>query len=310
MSNDDYDSPWKEVIESYFREFMDFFFPAASREIDWGRGYQFLDKELQQVTREAEVGRRVVDKLAQVWRDGGAEAWVLVHLEVQGQKEADFERRMYTYNYRLYDRYQRIVVSLAVLSDEQARWRPKRFGYGLWGCSVAFRFPVVKLLDYRRRWAELEASNNPFAVVVMAHLKTQATRRDDKSRYGWKLRLVRRLYERQYSKEDVLRLFRFIDWLMRLPEEMEDNLWRELHQYEEEKRMPYITSVERIGLKKGLLAAIKLGLKLKFGEAGLRLLPEITALTDIAVLEEITAGLERVKTLDELRRIYQPIGSS
>jgi hypothetical protein len=55
---DDYDSPWKEGMELYFKELMQFFFPDIAREIAWARGYQFLDKELQQVVRDAEIGRR------------------------------------------------------------------------------------------------------------------------------------------------------------------------------------------------------------------------------------------------------------
>jgi len=39
--------------------------------------------------------------------------------------------------------------------------------------------------------------------------------------------------------------------------------------------MPYITSVERVGMKKGLLKGIELGLEVKFGAEGLKLLPEI-----------------------------------
>jgi hypothetical protein len=61
---------------------MAFFFPQAHAEIDWPRGYEVLDKELQQVVRAAETGRRVVDKLVKVWRRDGQEAWVLIHVEV------------------------------------------------------------------------------------------------------------------------------------------------------------------------------------------------------------------------------------
>jgi len=62
----DYDSPWKEILERYFSEFMLFFFPEAHEAIDWTKGYAFLDKELQQVVRDAETGARHVDKLVQV----------------------------------------------------------------------------------------------------------------------------------------------------------------------------------------------------------------------------------------------------
>ena len=67
---DDYDSPWKGLVERYFSEFMAWFFPEAHAGIDWARGYEFLDQELAQVTRDAELGRRRVDKLARVTGDG------------------------------------------------------------------------------------------------------------------------------------------------------------------------------------------------------------------------------------------------
>jgi hypothetical protein len=41
-------------------------------------------------------------------------ALVVCHIEVQGEKEDDFEARMFRYNYRLGDRYSCPVVSLAM----------------------------------------------------------------------------------------------------------------------------------------------------------------------------------------------------
>ena len=42
----DYDSPWKEILDSYFPAFMAFFFPEAHADIDWTRGYESLDTDL------------------------------------------------------------------------------------------------------------------------------------------------------------------------------------------------------------------------------------------------------------------------
>ena len=176
---------------------------------------------------------------------------------------------------------------------------------------------MVKILDYREEWPVLQESSNPFATVVMAHLKAQETRGDEVERRTWKLFLTRRLYDLGYGREDVVHLFRFVDWMMRLPEELEEGFWHEVRQYEEVKHMPYITSVERLGIKKGieqgmqqgmqqgLLAGIELGLELKFGSEGLGLLPEVSKVEDVDVLRAIQQGLKRVNTLDELRRIYQ-----
>jgi hypothetical protein len=123
---------------------MAFFFPPAYAAIEWSQGYTFLDKELQQVVREAETGPRRVDKLVRVTRAGDRiEAWVLIHVEVQGQPELTFAERMSIYNYRLFDRYRRPVASLAVLTDASRQWRPQRFEYELFGCQVLLDFPTV-----------------------------------------------------------------------------------------------------------------------------------------------------------------------
>ena len=69
----DFDSPWKEALDFYFQAFLALLFPAVYREIDWSRPYESLDKEFQQVVREAEMGRRYVDKLVKVWTLDGIE---------------------------------------------------------------------------------------------------------------------------------------------------------------------------------------------------------------------------------------------
>ena len=144
----DYDSPWKEILESYFPDFMAFFFPQAHQAIDWPKGYESLDKELQQIVRDAELGKRLADKLMKVWRLNGEEQIVLIHTEIQASHDPAFAKRMYTYNYRLFDRYDRPVVSLAVLGDESQASRPDTYRYTLWGCEVGIRFPAIKLIDY------------------------------------------------------------------------------------------------------------------------------------------------------------------
>ncbi len=119
-----FDSPWKEVVETYLPEFIAFFFPDVYAQIDWEQGFEFLDQELRQVVRDAELGKRFVDKLVKIYRTGGEETWILLHLEIQSQYEAGFAERIYVYQYRIYDRYRRKVASLVVLGDESRSWRP------------------------------------------------------------------------------------------------------------------------------------------------------------------------------------------
>jgi Domain of unknown function (DUF4351) len=154
------------------------------------------------------------------------------------------------------------VVSLVILGDESPSWRPDRYRQDLWGCGTDFHFPILKLWDYNERWSELEASDNPFAAAVMVHLKTRATRKDAEGRLRWKLQMVRHLYERGFERRDVERLFRFIDWLMALPEELEERFDVELRQLEGETKMPYVTRFERRAIEKGRAEGLTEGKRL------------------------------------------------
>ena len=73
-SPDDYDSPWKEAVESYFPEFIEFYFPEASQQ-SLGARLPLLDQELRAVVQDAELGKRFVDKLAKVALRDGSERW-------------------------------------------------------------------------------------------------------------------------------------------------------------------------------------------------------------------------------------------
>src|SRR5262245_36819470 len=117
-SSDDLDNPWKEALDSFLDCFLALCFPVVHAGIDWRRGYESLDNELQQIAHDAAVGKRIADKLYKVWRKDGAEAWLLIHIEIQGRRERDFAERMFVYNHRIYDLYRRPVASLAVLGDD------------------------------------------------------------------------------------------------------------------------------------------------------------------------------------------------
>ena len=242
---DDFDNPWKTFISKYFKDFMIFFFPEIAGNIDWNREVLFLDKEFQQIARNAEIGRRTADKLVQVYTLDGEETWVLIHAEVQSQYDVEFEKRIYVYNYRIFDLYDRRVASLAILADDRPNWKPDHFSYELLGCKAGIWYPTVKLLDYKNKWDEFENDVNPFSTVVMAHLKTFETQKNASKRFDSKLALIKRLYGVGYGRNEIIDLFTFIDWIMRLPKELEKSLWQEVQKIEEVKKMAYVTSYDR-----------------------------------------------------------------
>ena len=301
----DQDSPWKQILRQYFREAIEFFFPATAALIDWQKPQEFLDKEYQQIAPDAEVGKRYADQLVKVWRKRGDDLWLLLHTEIQAQPEAHFAERMFIYNLRIFDYFHHPAISLAILCDGRAKWRPSVYEFRYPDTHVRFEFGVAKLLDYHSRWTELENSHNPFAIVVMAHLKAQETKRNAGDRKDIKLNLIRRLYESGYSRSEVVNLFRFIDWVMILPEGLKQAFWMELKAYEEERQMPYITSVEEIGFARGLQVGeqrllLKL-LKRRVGEVPESVQQRVEKLT-IAQLEALGEALLDFEQLTDLLR--------
>ncbi|MCB9524549.1 MAG: cytosolic protein [Myxococcales bacterium] len=206
-------------------------------------------------------------------RRDGTPVQVLVHVEVQAARVTDFARRMFECHTRLMHTYAEPVASFAILADLEPGWRPADYQHALWGCRARFEFPTVKLLDL----APGDPAN-PFAVVVDAYLRARRTRRDPQARLDAKLTLAKSLYDRGWRRDDVLNLYTFIDWTLRLPLDLAGRFHHDLAKFEEERRMPYVSTAERIGIEKGIEQGIEQGilrgearmlerlLKLRFGD--------------------------------------------
>jgi hypothetical protein len=242
--------------------------------------------------------------LVKVYLKDGRERWILIHIEVQARKEGEFPERIHIYNHRLFDRYGREVISLAILADDDPDWRPNRYESARWGFRTSTEFPVVKLLDYAPQYRELEADPNPFAVVVLAYLKARETRRSPDQRYVWKIRLVKGLYERGMGPEDVRRMILFIDWVMELPAPLRHRFEQEIDAFQKEKHMPFVNSFEQVGREKGLLRGIEAILRVRFGAEGLELMPEIRQIQDHVLLDKVLDRAETAGDLNEVRRVW------
>ncbi len=131
------------------------------------------------------------------------------------------------------------------------------------------------------------------------------TKGDNEQRYRWKLILIKRLYRQGYAKADVIRLFAFIDWVMSLPADMEKGLWTEIQKFEEETKMEYVTSVERIGIEKGMeKGSLNLLCRLiaKRFKTGSESLPPIFTGLRAEDIEDLGERFLDAESVDEIRR--------
>jgi predicted transposase/invertase (TIGR01784 family) len=100
------------------------------------------------------------------------------------------------------------------------------------------------------------------------------------------------LYEQGYERKDILNLFQFIDWMLELPTDLKQAFRDELEQYERERQMPYVTSIEQMGIEKGRQEEREaIALNLLGQQIALETIAKATGLT-IEHLQQLQAQVE------------------
>ncbi|MFT0531239.1 DUF4351 domain-containing protein [Castellaniella hirudinis] len=140
--------------------------------------------------------------------------------------------------------------------------------------KTEFVFPVVELRQWANRLDDLDAlaPHNPFAVFVMAQI--QASRHPDKTtRLRPLVDLVRRLYGYGYDRDRIGQLVRLVEWVVRLPTDLETDYLQAARQLEQEHEMSYVTIAERVYTQQGLKMGIEQGIErgIEQGQANLLL---------------------------------------
>jgi hypothetical protein len=180
---------------------------------------------------------------------------ILLHIEVQAQRDPKLARRILDYNYSLFNDYGLPVASLVLLGDAGKRWRPDSFHNRLVGTEMGIRFAVAKLSSYAELVDELLRERNVFAWVTAAHLLAQRTRGQPQARYAEKWRVIRLLYEQGWRRRRIMHLFQVIDGLMALPPELEKRLRRNIirleRRHEVEWNSPMFQLCSEEGEKRG-----------------------------------------------------------
>jgi predicted transposase/invertase (TIGR01784 family) len=269
-STPDYDSAWKEVIEEHFEAFLEFFFPRIHKDIDFSKGFEILSKELRRIIPKGQIGDREVDVLMKAYLKEGEPKFfcVLIHVEVQGTQKVSFMDRIFVYFYRIFEKFRKKgmeVVTLAILTDENENYRPRKYHFSRWGFVHMLIIPLVKIIDYKNKKElseKLETATNPFALAVKVQLKSmEVTNKEIDKKFNIKRELIREYYKHGYDKKYIRSLLTFIDLIFPLPEDLEKIVSEDIAIFEEEQKMKHVLSWERIAKKEGLKEGIKEGLK-------------------------------------------------
>jgi hypothetical protein len=159
----------------------------------------------------------------------------------------------------------------------------------------------------------LEASSNPFAIIVMAHLKTKATTGKLPEREQWKWRLIRGLYEKEFDREQIIKLFEIIDNMMTLSPELQSSLESKIKQFEEERTMPLMSNMELRGIEQGKEIGalenarnyVKTVLKTRLGDIPIEIEQAVDKISVLSILDELLKSALTVNSFDELHQLLE-----
>ena len=119
---------WKDLLARFFVPMLHSLLPDLARDLDEKRDIVFLDKELRRLARFTQRseeggepdGNRFVDLLANVPLRAKEDAWVLLHVEVQGRgRNEDLPLQMHRYRGLLEGRYQRHISGGAAILEKR-----------------------------------------------------------------------------------------------------------------------------------------------------------------------------------------------
>jgi hypothetical protein len=256
------DSAWKRALDCWFQPFLESFWPDIEAQIDWEIPIEDLGQEMQALTNASVVGKQIVDKLYRVSTKSHENLMIILHLEIQGDKEDNFPTRLFEYGYKIYDRHRLPILPLVVLSDDHHAWRPEAFEMKILGhTTIRYDFLCAKLLDWKGQEAQLLESTNPFENLIAIYLEARRTRHSPTARLKTKLALFKHLLEKSWDKEDILSFATFLDGVMRLPESLALQYHHEVIELEKEMNVNYLTNAEYFGHQEGLREGMQQGMQ-------------------------------------------------
>jgi predicted transposase/invertase (TIGR01784 family) len=249
----DHDQLFKELLSTFFIEFLELFFPQIAAAID-PDSVSFLPQEYFADLTAGET--KIVDLLAQV-KLAGQDVGFLVHLEAQATSRTEFSRRMFFYFSRLHQKYLQRIYPIVVFSfDEPYREEPHQYCVEFDDFKVMeFNFKAIQL--NRLNWRDFLNQPNPVAAALMSKMRI-----DEGDRPRVKFECLRVLATLRLDPARTKLISGFVDTYLRLNVQ-EEQVFQEsvgtLEGTEREGIMQIVTSWMEQGIAEGRTEGIAEG---------------------------------------------------
>ena len=293
MPRINHDRLFKELLSTFFVEFLELFFPELAKYLE-ADSLEFVDKEI--FTDITQGERREADLLVKC-RMQGRETFFLIHLEHQSKRQKDFARRMFFYFARLTEKFALPVYPIALFSYDKPNTAEKsQYSVDFPDRKVVeFNFAVIQLNQLN--WRDFLTKDNAAASALMAKMGIKKADRVTAKKEC--LRMIARL------KLDAARthlLGGFVDSYLELLAEERKKLEAEVKKLpfrEKEEIMEITTSWQREGRKEGRKEGLQQGLR-RETELVLRLLKKkIGNLNKIKEQQIFSLPIEQIEELGE-----------
>jgi hypothetical protein len=241
----DHDRLFKELISTFFVEFLELFLPEVEREIDRD-SIHFLPQEVFNDVTSGE--KKEIDLLAQV-RYQQQEAYFLIHVENQSYSQSEFAKRMFKYFARLHEKYDLPIYPVVIFSfDEPKRPEPQNYRVSFSDLNVLdFNFKAIQLNQLS--WRDYLTQQNPVATALMAKMNIPTSERPQV-----KAECLRLLITLKLDPARMQLISGFVDVYLNLnaaEEEVFQTTADRMGLLQEEKYMEIVTSWERKGRQEG-----------------------------------------------------------
>ncbi|MCG3083203.1 Rpn family recombination-promoting nuclease/putative transposase, partial [Anoxybacillus sp. LAT27] len=222
----DHDRLFKELITTFFEEFLLLFFPHVHEHIDF-QHVSFLSEELFTDVTAGEKYR--VDVLVET-KLKGEDSLIIVHIENQSYVQPSFPERMFIYFSRLFEKYRKRMLPIAVFSYDYLRNEPSSFTLQFPFFDVLqFRFLTVELR--KQNWRDYIRHDNPIAAALLSKMGyTESERVELKKQF---LRMIVRM-ELDEAKQRLL--IGFFETYVKLSDEEEQQLRNEVNEMETKEK--------------------------------------------------------------------------
>jgi hypothetical protein len=200
---------WKAFLHETLFELFEYQYPDTFAELDLTREPEFLEKELRRIASRGKQKGRVVDVLARVWKKNGEEKWILIYIEVQGYWDNFFDKRMFTGQYRIFEIYDQLAISLAIFTDSNPNWHPKNFILKNEATEIRYSFDSIKLI--KETPETLQKGQNPIGIALtIAWYALQKFQFDDTRMMEIKREILRDLRKADFSPAKIRAIFNFV----------------------------------------------------------------------------------------------------